>query len=216
MVYHTITIVLGVAAKAKEVLTEENSEEGMLAISRLGRLEPADVDVLISSIHDHNSRGTEEGFIIGVALHVYYRRHNIKCRDCKEFTCCDTCIGQTNNGFYDVSGICDKPTEVNLRHICFACFADNRDDLMAPVKDKIYGKDNKEEKSTPQAKSGRRPPPKLCSTCGCKPDDRFCPETMLQRDYRCEQLKKFLQKYPALKDKEIKLYYLLNDCLCCT
>ncbi len=55
-----------------------------------------------------------------------------------------------------------------------------------------------------------------CSTCGNLPDWRFCAQTVLEKDYRYKELKTFLQRFSKLKNKPIKLYYLLDDCLCCT
>jgi hypothetical protein len=206
MVYTRVSIVIGVVGSSGEVLTDDNSTDGFLEVNTLGKTTPGGDDVLISSIHNHCH--DEEMFIVGIELHEYYRKHNCSCGDCEKYACCDACIGQTNNGYYNVQRMVTQPVEVNLRHLCFHCYSDNKEDLQAPRADHDFSDKNK-----PFSKEGM-----FCKTCGLKPDPRFTPETIMKRDsYRYQQLKLFIaDKMPSLAEKEIKFYYLLDDCLCCT
>jgi len=65
-----------------------------------------------------------EKFIMGVQMHRYYRKY-IRCENCEKHTVCDKCIGNTNNGYYDVDSIFNKAVKCDIKDICSNCFSDN-------------------------------------------------------------------------------------------
>ncbi len=102
---------MGVAATGAEVLTQKNSSDGLLDIRRLGRLERSEESVLIETLHDHDAKGNH--FIVGIEMHKYWR-YGIRCDQCEKYSCCDRCIGNTNNGYYDVTAMVTSPVEVDI------------------------------------------------------------------------------------------------------
>jgi len=200
MVYKSIKIVLGIAVSNKIVKTLAERDENEW-INTMGTLK-CKKNVNIYQLPGHNSKK----FIIGISLHKYFRKHVPNCEECDEYIMCDTCIGQTNNGFYDVITMIEEPIEVNIRNICFHCFSDHTDDLGAPLEN-ILPADYMSERNSDRLQE--------CSTCGLKPDFRFCPKTALNRNHYFDQLSKFFQDYDELMNKKIKFYYLVDDCLCC-
>jgi hypothetical protein len=62
-------------------------------------------------------------YILGYVIHTYYRRH-VQCKDCGEHSVCDLCIGETNNGWYDVDTIANKPSHVPADRMCCFCGSD--------------------------------------------------------------------------------------------
>ena len=85
---------------------------------------PARQEVRLLNFPCHSAaRGHK--YVLGIQVHLYYR-HFIRCPNCPELAVCDVCIGNTNNGVYDVQDICDRPTEIEPEHVCGRCFADNR------------------------------------------------------------------------------------------
>lgn len=75
----------------------------------------------------------ESSCIIGTTVHTYYRKY-IKCDKCTDYTCCDTCIGETNNGYYDVDTILNKLVECDPIRLCPTCFADNKSPFLPKMK----------------------------------------------------------------------------------
>jgi hypothetical protein len=151
-------------------------------------------------------------YLIGLSLHLYYRKHGVHCDQChpNRLWVCNTCLGTTNNGVYDVVAIHKGPVEANLRHICLHCFADNRKDLMAPQED-LPVVDNRVQGDP------NNPALLRCETCGIKPDWRFCPQTVLKKwVHHYEQLKNVLKVHDVPLDRAIKFYYMVNDCMSCT
>jgi hypothetical protein len=132
-------------------------------------------------------------YLIGVSVHTYYRKHGVRCDKCDPngFFVCDTCLGTTNNGVYDVVAIHNGPVEADPRHICLQCYSDNRKDLGAPAEDLPVN--NHRVQGDPE-----NPNLHQCETCGLKPDWRFSPRTSLKRTGLYEQLKK------SLKDSSVK------------
>lgn len=69
-----------------------------------------------------------KSFILGNKIKSYDRL-NAKCNNCPSpHTLCDNCLGQTENGFYDVTKIFDKITQINEFHVCKYCNNDKRGD----------------------------------------------------------------------------------------
>lgn len=62
-------------------------------------------------------------FILGSKVHSYYRKY-VNCRDCKEYACCDMCIGETTGGYYNVVEIAENPIEIAKEKICICCNSD--------------------------------------------------------------------------------------------
>ena len=156
MVYSTVSIVLGAVLTKEELETLDFDEVGETLLCRK--------NVEIFRV-PHN----EDLYIIGLQMHVYYHKTGLKCGSCPKHSLCDSCIGQTNNGYYDVRSMNDRAVEVNLRHVCLFCFSDNKADLGAPkenlpvVGGRCVGPENPEGI-------------KCCNTCGHKPDFRFSPQ----------------------------------------
>lgn len=58
-----------------------------------------------------------------------YNRLRVRCNKCEKYSLCDTCIGQTENGFFDVSKILNTVFIVDDSHICQWCFNDKKEDV---------------------------------------------------------------------------------------
>ena len=215
MVYTTVRVVLGFVINKTELLE-------LLEIEMEGEddnLMNYDIEKLFDDMgYDKNinlyrfpccSESSDKLFIIGIERHKYYRQP-VRCDDCKEYTVCDRCIGHTNNGYYDVCAIFEKPIEVNVRHVCPWCFHDNKQDLNGPqitslvVDGKFQPNDYKP--------SDR----KQCTVCTGRPNEYRCPEDYMKfhSSHFYTRLNS-IQKDYGLK-KSIQLYYVLNDCLSCT
>ena len=69
-------------------------------------------------------------FIIGHEVHQYYHK-KASCDNCGKYTSCDTCIGTTTNGVYDVDKILNEVIEVDPKHICQHCYHDNKQNFMS-------------------------------------------------------------------------------------
>jgi hypothetical protein len=151
----------------------------------------------------------DECFILGRIVKEY-KRTNIKCGEhfCDEDECdcgksglrknnmcgnyyvCKTCLGDTTNGYYDVSDILDNVAEVNTNYICNNCNHDN--------KTNIYSKQ------------------KACKECGIIPSNK---QNLSDNQSYCRVYKdvsKYMRKYDKDFVPDIKFYYMLNDCLSCT
>jgi hypothetical protein len=151
------------------------------------------------------SKSRAKIYIIGRKVHVYYRKYT-KCGQCDKYSVCDTCIGETNNGNYNVDKILDEPVKVNMNHICYYCFSDNRKHLgyptiNVPVVDGmcVISKDH---------------PIVPCNTCGRKPDRRFNAEQTFEKSLTYRNIHGFSKVF--FPDKKINIYYTLDDCLSCT
>ena len=200
MVYFTLEVVLGVEVSREELEEITDVEEG-------GYVEDPEVanGVIVHSF-PCCSKSNGKKYILGTSLHKYYRKIT-RCDKCSEYSVCDTCIGQTNNGHYDVRAIYSGPAEANIRHICLHCFHDNGRDLGAPKED-LPIVDNQ--------CIGTQDPVGIhtCDVCNLKPDWRFAPETAIRREIEYERIAKFLMKEKLQKD--IRFYYCIDDCLSCT
>jgi len=210
MVYTTLEIIQGfVISKAEltkllELEDEEDDDDIEQIFDDLGYNKNIN---LYSFPCCSQSRG--KLFIIGRSMHKYYRQP-VKCNDCKEYTVCDRCIGHTNNGYYDVCAIVERPIEVNIRHICPWCFHDNKQDLNGPqTTAPIVGQ---RFQSTNYDPSVRR----TCDVCGGKPNEFRCPLDYMKfhNSHYYKQLMD-IQKDHQL-EKTIEFYYMVNDCLSCT
>lgn len=67
----------------------------------------------------------EKHFIIGSTV-MEYKRLPVECDECKEHTSCNICLGQTTNGYYNVSRLSKSFVEVENAHICEWCSSDKR------------------------------------------------------------------------------------------
>lgn len=211
MVYTTLELILGVVVSQEELAKITDVDED-------GLPEKLDLDKTRGGEHVKiypfpccsEARGKQ--YLIGIPLHVYYRKHGVRCDKChpQGFWVCNTCLGTTNNGVYDVVAIHKGPVEANLRHVCLYCFSDNRKDLMAPQEDlPVVGHRVQGDPDNPNLLR--------CETCGLKPDWRFCPQNAMKKwVHHYEQLKKVLKSNHVPEDREIKFYYMIDDCLSCS
>lgn len=201
MVYFTLQVVLGVEVSREEL-------EEITDVDECGYVEESELaDNITVFQFPCCSKNNGVKYIIGESLHKYYRKHT-RCDKCEKYTVCDTCIGQTNNGYYDVDAIFSGPVEANIHHICLHCFADNKKDLgglkedLPIVDDRCVG---------PQDPPGLQ----TCDVCGLKPDWRFTPESMLKRfDRRYQRIANFLKEEKLTR--KIAFYLMVDDCLSCT
>lgn len=212
MVYFTLQIVVGALLSKEDLVkfgadfedADDDDEYPYLGEDIL------EGDIKIFRFPGHSKTSTKL-YLVGIPLHTYYHRVDARCDQCTLRNACDTCLGRTNNGVYDILSITEQPTEVPLENVCFECYSDNRESLGGPeqnvpvVDGRCIG--------DPEAASL-----KSCKTCGSRVEWRFCPETVLKRDYHYEQLDRFLS-YPSKKGKKvypIKLYFMADDCVCCS
>lgn len=204
MVYKTLEIILGFVVSKGELEKLMNVDSGGYPEKNV----LTQVSDFLIKVYTFPCCSPSQGkkYIIGIPLHTYYRMHGVKCNNCTDYFACNTCIGITNNGFYDVIKIFNKPVKVDINKICLHCFSDKQElnalqiDLPI-VNNRVQGdlKNNNLQK---------------CNTCGILPDNRFTQKTML---------KKFNNKYSLLKEKSknitnnsINFYYMIDDCLSCT
>lgn len=140
------------AAKAQREAAASSTTAPSEAAKFRKATEPSEADSSKDSDEDAEQLGY---YLAGIPLHTYWRRvgmHSDKCdhRHCgghgeesdadknatpDYYTLCDTCIGTTDNGVYDVGAMIERPAEVNLRHVCLRCYADDRRDLGPPHQD---------------------------------------------------------------------------------
>ena len=69
-------------------------------------------------------------FVLGRCVKKY-ERINVQCDNCTENSCCDTCLGQTENGFYNVNEMYESNTIIKVEpdNICNWCYNDNREKI---------------------------------------------------------------------------------------
>lgn len=211
MVYTELIIVAGIVVNKNEISPEadyvgiEIDEDGYVQNTEFNdkRMEVFSFPCC--------SKSQNEKYIIGFKLHTYYHKV-VKCGDCDRNSCCDTCIGETNNGNYDVEKILDGPVEVNIRHLCLYCFSDNKVDLGAPLKTCKLNENCFDEAEMKENKKKSL----FCKTCNRKPDERYSPEECLSKfgTYKLQLKKEF--KGTTLENKPVKFYYMVNDCISCT
>ncbi len=120
MVYTELNIVAGV------VLTDEERAKFEEETEMPPRLHENLKKYVYIPISFYGSKccGKKETVIFGIVVHTYYRSCQ-RCEKCDKYTVCDTCIGQTNNGNYDVDKMSEFDVKVERRHLCPNCFADN-------------------------------------------------------------------------------------------
>jgi hypothetical protein len=207
MCWNKIYIVLGVPMNLKEVVSElfdrevtddDDCEWYTQVVDTISRGLNTKV-ITISRLPDNHV--SQPRYIKGVVLAAYDRMHT-KCDDCEEYSC-DKCIGISNNGFYDVTTILENPYQlVNLNHMCYNCYHDNKMDLG------YIDEDTKVINRICQVDNDRVT--QKCKNCNRCIDLRFCAKTILKKDYIYEEVKEFCGK------QEPKLYYIIDDCLCCS
>jgi len=207
MVYTQLIIVYGAMVTLEDLrkVTDDVDEDGCLDNPTLPKLAGHQVEIF--SFPCCSKSGCKL-YVVGYLMHTYYRKLT-RCDKCPSYCVCDECIGMTNNGYYNVNDIVDKPVEVNMRHLCLCCFADNKKDLNAP-KESIEEKGAKFMNHCPSHESIP------CETCGNRQDGRFAPETAVKRGFYHKALNNFLRNDCDRENTECKFYYMLNDCLSCT
>lgn len=154
--------------------------------------------------------------ILGFIVHTYYRKVT-RCENCPTYCVCDTCIGMTNNGHYDVQKIRNEVVEVNLRHVCFNCYHDNKKDLGGLHESRLTNPSTVAQKFIGQMGSeGEK-----CQVCN-RVNNNNCrtPAELLEwQDHRCEIIRRWIEEkmnLPKGSGQKPKLYYKLNDCSSCT
>lgn len=209
MVYTTVSVIYGVILNRKEVmkLLEIDSEEDLdeflfddLYISQ----KVGSVDIKLYRF-PCCSESKDEKWILGKEMHKYYRRFVEKCPDCGEYTYCDRCIGATDNGYYPVIEIFNQPIEVDIRHLCFNCFHDNRKDMgyrytTAKIVNNRFLRDDYNPELI-----------KRCEVCNIKSENIYrSPQDFMKFTYD------FINRKLNTYGKNPKFYYMLNDCISCT
>jgi hypothetical protein len=198
MVYSKLYIVIGTVLTREEIL-------------KSGMLELIDDNISDEMLDDENwridsngrgfilklyrfpccSKSTEKLYILGRRLYSYVRYH-IRCEKCSKYSLCDTCIGSTRNGIYDVGKILHTPTECPRENVCMHCYNDNRKEF------------------------------DTCKECNSRKNwnNRFDhgQEEKMENMYEYEMIQKVLKDADVenYKDKHIGFYYMLDDCLSCT
>ena len=161
MVYTEVIIVLGIKLTEEEAhdLFEITEEDYPVVRTKLLRCRKY---VKIFEIPNEHEDGPRK-YILGLKVHKYYHKVGFRCDKCEKYSLCDNCIGQTNNGVYDVRAMVTDSVEVNLRHVCLNCFADNKKDLGGRTEDIpiVGGKFAYMDKVEGLER---------CNTCGYKPD----------------------------------------------
>ena len=209
MVYFTLKVVLGVVLtkdELKMIIGEQFFDENYCY-----DFNDFKIDGLPKKIELFRfpccSDSAKKLFILGHTMHTYYRKY-IRCDQCPEYCVCDTCIGNTNNGYYNVREILSNPTEVNIRNVCLYCYSDNKLDLGGPITTCTIINDRFQKPISEDLRI-------KCSTCNNLPNEFRCPSDFLKWcNHNCSQISKFLNNYKI--NKEVKLYYSLDDCLSCT
>ena len=207
MVYTQLWIVYGVELDAKEVFSIFAPEKTELD-------EDEQLNELCTKMHKDVeafrfpccSDSSNKKIILGVKMHTYYRKY-IRCDNCETHSVCDTCIGNTNNGLYDVDKIFSDSAKCNPRHICQNCNADNKIDLGGKlVTEPLVNGKHVEEKNNGCIK---------CSTCNSTPSKFVSPmdahKSRLSHFNR--EIAKLLKKGKI--SKEFYFYYMIDDCLSC-
>ncbi len=213
MVYTTVKIVLGVIITENELskLLELESNDDIIEYDVESMFNGDIGDAYGTKLYPFPCCSNFAGklFIVGKKVNKYYRKP-IRCDDCPKYCVCDRCIGHTNNGYYDVISMLNGPTEVNIRHMCLRCFHDNLEDLNGPLKtanlvDNCFV-------STDYDQCLR----KHCSVCNDMPNEYRCPQDSMEffRKKKYEKLKAFVSDNGY--QKEIKFYYVIDDCLSCS
>ena len=120
-------------------------------------------------------------------------------------------FGHTNNGYYDVRTILNEPIEVNIRNVCLCCYADNRIDMgarhqTAKIVNHTFQCADEAETDINKLK---------CKVCNSESFGYRCPTDHLQfHEYKYSLVTNFLKNNKI--DSDIKLYYMIDDCLSCT
>ncbi len=128
-----------------------------------------------------------EKYIIGKIMKSWVRK-NSRCEKCEKYSLCDTCIGQTCYGFYDVMKIVNSIVEVPVEHVCLRCWKDNKK------------------------------PISVCEDCGTIPNWNHRFDTEQKYELKDTEIVKQLNTYKKTKKIEnpIGIYLMLDDCLCCS
>lgn len=229
MVYTTLDLILGFVMTKEELIelldltpkpsSNDTDGEELFVDEDGNTYSDIHFDVLFTETFGHKlqlykfvccSESAYKLFIIGFQMHRYYRKP-IKCEKCfDKCWLCDKCIGHTNNGFYDVDAISNRPVEANIRHICPWCFHDNKKDLGGP-------------KETASVVDSRFVTGKFdyqhwmqCDVCNGRQDEYRCPQEFME--WHNQGYYNSLNSFQTGNhlSKPIKFYYMVNDCLSCS
>lgn len=193
MVFNTVSLVVGFIVTLEEALKlfdltkEEYEEEG----DRLGGETLKNLNrCLKAKLYNYPccSDLNQKKFIVGKVVKTWVRKCT-RCPNCEEYSLCDNCIGQTCQGYYPVDKILNEIVECPIENVCMYCW-----------------KDNKKKIETE------------CEDCGHKPNwqMRFnCPQ---ENKFEDQELVKWLIAYKTENglNSDVKIYYMLDDCLSCT
>jgi len=126
-----ITALETVAEEELKAIAEEDLEEALPELFR-EHLVRANPELWMKHCGGHYpklysfpccSESSGKWFVLGFKVHAYYRKH-VHCGGCPENAVCDMCIGETNNGWYDIDAIFNRPTRILREKICWLCNSD--------------------------------------------------------------------------------------------
>ncbi len=69
-----------------------------------------------------------ENYVIGIMVKSW-ERTNVSCDKCEGFYACNTCLGTTDNGYYDVEMILNDVVTVPSDNVCYHCWRDNGNNI---------------------------------------------------------------------------------------
>lgn len=70
------------------------------------------------------SENADKLYILGYEENCFYRKY-VLCRECKDYSVCNRCIGETSRGWYDVDSIFEGPVLIPEEKICEKCHFDS-------------------------------------------------------------------------------------------
>jgi len=137
---------------------------------------------------------SEKVYIIGKVFRTYTRQHNIRCGKCEEHSCCDNCLGQTENGVYPVEKFLNTVALVDRDRLCGKCKHES-----LPV--------NNDRDLTHQR----------CTKCFVDQEN-----SMIHLSSYTDQIQRIIMSTKfsfsdhAPVGNGANFYYMVDDCFCCT
>ena len=173
-------------------------------------------------------------YILGTIV-KRYNRIAVSCDKCKEYSCCNHCIGLTDNGWYDVSRICYHIVPISKSQICQYCSNDQKTVLFPKkvtdkkVADKTDKKvtDKTDKKVTDKKVADKKVADKKVTDKKVKNEYskscKYCHFEKLGKkkfnigrygliEFPDERLKKWTDTL----GRSHEYIYMLDDCLCCS
>jgi len=188
MPYSVVYLIVGVVVtdeQLKAIPSIETEDEDNYVAHTIKKTKNGDIDLYV---YPACSKIGGKKFIIGSIEKTWVRKLS-KCAECEDDSCCNTCIGQTEYGHYDVEKILNQVVECPLKNVCMYCWRDNKKTIM-----------------------------KGCRACGHIPnwDMRF--NTPADNKFKDKPIVKEVEKYMQKKhiEGEVKIYYAIDFCLCCS